>query len=351
MASNLTLNEAVNVLVVSINERAVEVVKEMIAKADELRVKVSKAPCQATIIDCGVKVKGTVNAGLYTARITAGDLIQFSLTSINYGDFALPALNAFSDYPIIATIGGQLGDWEIKYENYFAIGSGPARALALDRKIPTAVGVKRDKLREKGLITYTPREIYEKIKYQDKHDKAVIVIESEEIPPNEILRSIAESCYINPKDLYAVVAPTSSLAGSVQIAGRIIEVGIHKLGLLGFDFTKISFGSGAAPITPVHPDVAVAMGRTNDAIRYGGLTYYTVDFDDDEELRDFVQNVPPTDNKPFIEIFKAFKDFYDVDLQAFAPAVISVTNVRTGKTLSAGHVKIEMLKRNLGINN
>lgn len=335
----------VNVVVISVNERAVEVVKEMIANADELHVKASKAPCQATIIDCGVKVKGTVAAGLYVARITAGDLIQFSLMNVNYGDFVLPALNAFSDYPIIATIGAQLGDWEIKNENYFAIGSGPARALALDRKIPMAVGAKRDKLREKGLITYTPREIYEKINYQDKCDKAVIVIESEEIPPNEILQSIAESCHVKPKDLYAVVAPTSSLAGSVQIAGRIIEVGIHKLGLLGFDFTKISFGSGVAPIAPVHPNVAVAMGRTNDAIRYGGLTYYTVDFDEDDELRGFVPKVPPTDNKPFIEIFKeASKGFYDVDLRAFAPAVISVTNIRTGKTFSAGRVQIEMLR-------
>ena len=331
---------------------AIEVVKEMITKAGELCVKVTKAPCQATVIDCGVNVMGSFNAGLYLARITAGDLIQFSLTNIDYGDFTLPALNAYSDYPIVATVGGQLGDWEIKYENYFAIGSGPARALALDRKIPTAVGAKYKELREKGLVTYAPREIYEKIGYQDKYDKAVIVIEAGKLPPNGVLQSIAESCHVKTEDLYALVAPTSSLAGSVQIAGRIIEVGIHKLGLLGFDFTQISFGSGCAPIAPVHPDANVAMGRTNDAIRYGGLTYYVADFDDDEQLKGFVHKVPPTDDKCFAEIFKnASNGFYDVDLQAFAPAVISVTNARTGKTFSAGHVEIEMLKRTLGIDN
>jgi len=338
-------------LVVSINKRAIEVTKEVIAKADELCLKIMKAPCQATVIDCGVNVRGSINAGVYLARITAGDLIQFSLMNIDYGDFTLPALNAHSDYPIIATIGGQLGDWEIKYENYFAIGSGPARALALDRKIPTAVGAKQKKLREKGLVTYTPREIYEKIGYQDKYDKAVIVIESGKLPPNEVLQSIAELCHVKTENLYALVAPTSSLAGSVQIAGRIIEVGIHKLGLLGFDFPQISFGSGTAPIAPVHPDATVAMGRTNDAIRYGGLTYYVADFED-EQLKEIVHKVPPTDNKPFIEIFKeASEGFYDVDLRTFAPAVISVTNARTGKTFTAGHLKIEMLKRTLGINN
>lgn len=342
MAFNLDLG--VNDLAVSINERASKLVKEMMVRADDLNLRVFEAPCQATIIDCGVEAKGSIEAGLYVARITAGDLIQFSLINVNYGDFVLPAISASSDHPLIATLGGQLGDWEIRYEGYFAIGSGPARALALDRKIPASVSAKRDKLREKGLITYTPREIYEKINYRDRYSEAVIVLESNGIPPDAVLRLIADECRVSPSDLYALVVPISSLAGSVPIAGRIIEVGIHKLGLLGFDLTRIIFGSGIAPIAPPHPDPSVAMGRTNDAIRYGGSTYYIVDADDDEKVRDFILKVPPTDGKLFVEIFRGAKDFYDVDLQAFAPAVISATNVRTGKTFSAGHINIEKLK-------
>ncbi len=287
---------------VSLNERALKVVEEMVSKADELGIGVSKAPCEATVVDCGVDVRGSVEAGLYLARITAGDLIKLSLTDIDYSGFTLPSLHAFSDHPVVATIGGQLGDWEINYGAYFAIGSGPARALALERKIPSAVGAKRDRLRERGLVTYTPREI-EKIGYSDSYDKAVIVIESSGAPPDGVLRSIAEACRVNPRDLYALVAPTSSIAGSVQIAGRIIEVEIHKLGLIGFDFTRILYGSGTSPIAPVHPNPSVAMGRVNDAIRYGGSTYYIVDFDDDEKLRGLVDEVPPKDNKPFIQIF------------------------------------------------
>lgn len=121
-------------------------------------------------------------------------------------------------------------------------------------------------------------------------------------------------------------------------------MGIHKLMLLGFDLTRIVFGSGVAPITPVSLDPLIAMGRTNDAIRYGGLTYYVVDFDDEEKLRNLVTKVPLTDNKPFIEIFKAAKDFYDIDLQAFAPAVISITNARTRKAFSVGHINVEKQK-------
>lgn len=337
-------------MALSLNKKALAIVEEMLSKPEELKIKTSKATCGATVIDCGVNTKGSLEAGLYITRVTAGDMIQTSVTTINYGDFALPAVHVSSDHPVLATIGGQLGDWEVRYENYFAVGSGPARALALDRNIPTAVGVKREKLREMGLVTYTPKEIYERIGYRDLCDKAVIVLESSEIPPNRALELIAEACHIRPKNLFALVAPTSSIVGTVQIAGRIVEVGIHKLVLIGFDFTKISFGSGYAPIAPVHQDQADAMGRTNDAIRYGGVTYYVVDFDDDEKLKDFVDMVPPSDNKAFTEIFKtATHGFYDVDLRAFAPAVIAITNSRTGKTFTAGRVKTEFLRKTLGI--
>jgi len=337
-------------MAISLNERALAVVEEMLSKSEELRIKVIKTPSGATVIDCGVNVRGSVEAGLYVTRVTAGDLIRVSLVTINYGDFALPAIHVSSDHPVLATIGGQLGDWEVRYGDYFAIGSGPARALALDREIPKAVGAKREILRKMGLITYTPREIYEKIKYRDYYDKAVIVLESSEIPPSSVLELIAKMCNIDPKNLYTLVVPTSSIAGAVQIAGRVLEVGIYKLGLLGFDFTKIISGSGYAPIPPIHPDPVEAMGRTNDAIRYGGVTYYIVDFDDDEKLEEFINNVPPKDEKPFAEIFKAApQGFYDVDPRAFAPAVITINNIKTGKTLTAGCIKIEFLKKAFGI--
>jgi methenyltetrahydromethanopterin cyclohydrolase len=332
----------------SINRGAFEVAKEMIVRADELNIDVVKADCGATIIDCGVNVEGSIEAGLYLARVTAGDLIRFSLTVADYDGLALPTMHAHSDNPVIATMGSQLGDWEVRCGDYFAIGSGPARALALDREMPRSVAAKRSRLLEEGLITYTPREIFEKIGYRDEWGRAVIVLESESYPPDEALRLIADACRVRPEGLYALIASTSSLAGSIQIAGRIIEVGIYKLGLLGFDITRICFGFGAAPIAPVHPDKAIAMGRVNDAIRYGGSTHYIVNFDDDGQLRDFVRRVPPTDNEIFTEIFKRAKDFYDVDPRTFAPATITITNIRTGKTFSAGRLNTEMLKRGLG---
>jgi methenyltetrahydromethanopterin cyclohydrolase len=337
-------------MTISLNEKALAIVEEMLSKSEELEIKVNKASCGTTIIDCGVNVRGSVNAGVYATRITAGDLIQAYVTTMDYGDFSLPVIHISSDYPILATIGGQLGDWEVRYENYFAIGSGPARALALDRNIPMAVGIKRERLRKMGIVTYTPREIYEKIGYKDSYDKAVLMLESSEIPPDGALELISRACNINPENLFVLVAPTSSIVGTVQIAGRVVEVGIHKLGLLGFDFTKILFGSGYAPIAPLHPDPIEMMGRTNDAIRYGGVTYYKVDYSNDEQLKEFIAKVPSQDNKSFVSIFKkAIYGFYDVDLRAFSPAKITITNIKTGNTFTAGHINKKLLRKFLSI--
>jgi len=337
-------------MILSVNKKAMTIVQKMLSRVDDLGIKAYRSPCGATVVDCGINVRGSVNAGMDVARITAGDLADICIKTIDYGEFALPCVHVSSSHPILATIGGQLGDWEVRDGEYFAIGSGPARALALDREIPSAVGAKREKYRKMGFITYTPREIFERIGHTEVSDEAVISLETSELPPDQTLRTIATKCGVKTTNLYALVAPTSSIVGSVQIASRVVEVGIHKLALLGFDFTKIFFGSGYAPIAPVHPDPAEAMGRTNDAIRYGGVTYYKIDYPDDEQLKEFVARVPPLDNKSFASIFRgAAQGFYDVDLGAFAPAVITVSNIKTGNTFTAGRVNKELLKKFLSV--
>jgi methenyltetrahydromethanopterin cyclohydrolase len=153
-----------------------------------------------------------------------------------------------------------------------------------------------------------------------------------------------------------MVAPTSSIAGSVQISGRIVETGVHKLTEIGFDPRKILYGCGYAPIAPIHPVAQEAMGRTNDAIYYGGEAYYTVDFEDDQKLIDFVARTPSSTakgyGKPFFEILKAANyDFYSIDPNLFAPAVVSICNIRTGATYTSGKINPEVLKATMGLHN
>jgi len=209
------------------------------------------------------------------------------------------------------------------------MGSGPARAIALK-----------------------PKELYQKIGYSESYENAVIVLEADHYPTEEAIKYIAQECETTPANVYALVAPTSSMAGSVQISGRIVESGIHRLTELGLDPKKILYGSGYAPISPIHPKPAKAMGRTNDAISYGGATFYSVDAEDDTKLKELISRAPSSASKdygrPFYEIFKAANfDFYKIDPGLFAPATFAVTNIRTGLTYTAGKINPSLLKETM----
>jgi methenyltetrahydromethanopterin cyclohydrolase len=318
-------------MTISVNKHAMQIVKEVIARKDELQVKVEKRPKGATIIDAGVAARGGYQAGLMAVRLCMAGLCEVSLSSRTYGDFDLPTVNVATDQPTISTLAAQFAGWDIKMGEYFGMGSGPARALALK-----------------------PKDIYTEIEYKDKADTAIIVLESDKLPPDDAISYIASECGVKPSKVYAFVTPTNSLAGGVQVSGRIVEIGIYKLRRLGLDPKKIIYGFGSAPIPTVHPKSVRAMGRTNDALYYGGETYYTVDFEDDEKLKEIVIEAPSSTaneyGKPFYEIFKAAGfDFYKIDPNLFAPGVVSVNNIKTGQTFRSGQLNPRVLKETMGI--
>ena len=63
---------------------------------------------------------------------------------------------------------------------------------------------------------------------------------------------------------------TASIAGSVQVIARSVETALHKMHEIGFDLTQVRSGFGIAPLPPVAADDLVGIGRTNDAMLYGG---------------------------------------------------------------------------------
>ena len=310
---------------VSVNVTASKIVEEMIAKQDEIGVSVYKVN-ESTVIDAGAEAPGGYLAGRYLTEVCLGGLGSVATTWKQYGEMSLPAVVVKTDHPSIALLGSQFAGWQIKVEKFFAMGSGPARALALK-----------------------PKELYEKIGYRDEADTAVIVLETTQKPDEAVVEYISSACNVEPKDLYMILASTSSLAGSAQISGRIVETGLHKLVDVGFDPKLVLYGSGCAPIAPAHPKFHRAMGRTNDALLYGGETFFAVRCEDDEELRRVVEQVPSSKSRDygrsFFETFKeAGYDFYKIDPALFAPACITVNNLKTGSVYRAGQINEKVLK-------
>jgi methenyltetrahydromethanopterin cyclohydrolase len=163
---------------------------------------------------------------------------------------------------------------------------------------------------------------------------------------------VARATGLGPERLTFIYAPTQSIAGSVQIVSRVLEVALHKANDLGFPLDDILDGIGTAPIPAPHPDFLTAMGRTNDAVIYGGFVQLLVKGPADRAM-DLARKLPSRSSRdhgrPFAEIFKAFKgDFYAIDPQLFSPAEVIVTSVETGDTFRGGGRDVAMLERSLG---
>lgn len=304
----------------SVNKLAVPLVKQLIAKKDILRVKVLKTKGKATIIDCGIDVPGSLEAGRLLAEVCMGGLGSVEIGTTSIGGSTFPAAHVSSDHAALACIGSQAAGWNVKVEGFFALGSGPARASSR-----------------------VENKLYDKLDYHDRHKEAILVLETRTIPNPAVCEHIAKACKIEEKDLYIFVAPTASIAGSVQIAARIVETGIHKLKILGYDFRKVLSGIGSCPIVPVARKDMRAMGITNDAILMMGETFLFIQSTEEDGLADLVQQVPSSTSsdygKPFHRIFKdAEGDFYKIDKMLFAPAHMTVNDLRTGLFHTAGQL-------------
>ncbi len=316
---------------ISVNEYGLDVFDEMMEFADELQVGIKELSNGTTLIDAGVEEAGGFGAGLFVSRICMADLVDIKFSSFDLGKVVVPAVELTTDHPVIACMASQFAGWRIKVKKFFGMGSGPARALSLN-----------------------PKELYEKINYADDADEAVLVLESSTMPDEEVTAEIAKACRVEPEDLYIVVAPTASIAGSVQISARGVETGIHKLESLGFDINSIKHAHGIIPLSPIVGDDVKCMGSTNDCIIYCGRMYYAVDYENVDELKGYVKKVPSLSSrdygKPFYVTFKeAGFDFFKVDAAMFAPAEITVNEINSGKTFTSGKINPEVLLESFGI--
>ncbi len=312
----------------SVNEGALEITKEIMDQKEDLDCTVSKLKNGTTVIDAGIEVSGTEELGRLVSEICLGGLGIVRHTKMHIGDMDLPAVVVSSDHPKIACMASQYAGWVINVDKYFAMGSGPARALARGEK-----------------------KLYAELGYEDDAKVGVILLETREVPSDEVTQYIADKCGIATSDLYCILAPTACLVGSIQVSARVVEVGMHKLHEIGFDLDRVRSGFGVAPVAPVAKKDARAMGVTNDCILYGGRTFYFVR-SDDKDLKDVIKKVPSSSSKqygqPFYDLFKSVgNDFYKVDPLLFSPAEITFNHIESGKTYHAGELNAEILKQSI----
>ncbi|KXB09388.1 N(5),N(10)-methenyltetrahydromethanopterin cyclohydrolase [candidate division MSBL1 archaeon SCGC-AAA833F18] len=310
---------------ISVNESATKIVEKMIENKEALSIEAFTLENGAKVVDAGVNVAGGSRAGKYFTEACLGGLGNLYLTKDKR-----PRVQVSVDHPAIACMASQYAGWSIKVGDYYGIGSGPARALA------------------------RVEDLFDDLDYRDDFDSAVLALETREIPGEEVAGYIAEKCGVKASNLYLLISPTASVVGSIQISGRVVETGVHKLHELDFNIGSIITGIGSAPIAPVAGNDLEAMGKTNDCILYGGKTIYFVEGVEDSGIERIIEEVPSSASDdygaPFLELFEKYdRDFFKIDPNLFSPSEIVINNLDTGRVFQAGRVNEEILKKSLGI--
>jgi methenyltetrahydromethanopterin cyclohydrolase len=319
----------------SVNRLAAPALARLRDDAARLRVAVTTDARGVTLIDAGIGALGSIDAGLLTAEVCMGGLGEVRLAAGAHEGW--PGwLQVRSSQPVLACLASQYAGWSLSAskdevgnaaggKKFFALGSGPARALAGKEDLFTELG------------------------YRDHAEHGVIVLEVDRPPPPVVIDKLLRDCGLAPAGLTIVLTPTASLAGTTQVVARVLEVALHRAHALGFALEHIVEGSATAPLPAPGADGIDAMGRTNDAILYGGQVRLSVRGEADA-ARALALQLPSLNSRdygrPFADLFRAAGfDFYQLDAALFAPAEVWVSHLDSGQTWHAGRLDMDLLRK------
>lgn len=311
-----------------LNARAAQLVETLPAAAETLRIAVHEI-AGGRVLDFGIAAEGGLGAGLALAQVCTAGLAEISLVPGEIEDCGWPHVLVATDQPVAACLFSQYAGWQIGVEKFFAMGSGPMRAAA------------------------AREELFQKLDYSEAPEAVVGVLEGRKLPTPAVFQFIAEKTRVPAERTTLLIAPTASAAGNFQVVARVVETALHKLFELGFDVTRIRSASGTAPLSPVAHDDLSGIGRTNDAILYGGRVTLWVR-GDDESIEKIGPRVPAMASscfgEPFLKIFEqAGHDFYKIDPHLFSPAEIVFQNLETGRVHRFGRTVPQILRQSFGL--
>jgi len=285
---------------------------------EELNITLTHLPCGTRVYDAGIQTRGSLEAGLLMAAAGTADLAVIDIKLDGSYGLPWPTVQLTSNYPFQACYLSQAAHWPVRIGNFFAMGSGPACLLNPDLGLQQSYN------------------------FEENSEYAVLVLESRALPDDDVCKQLASTCQVPPDRLALIVAPTASLAGTVQIAARSVETGLHKLHQLGIDLRTIRQGMGICPIAPPGSDDLAALGTTNDMMLFASQVWLQAESLPESSLQEITEQVPsgtsPSYGKPFLEILKRAGDFYNIDPGLFAPAEITLVSANSARVYHAGRI-------------
>lgn len=313
----------------SLNERAMHLADELARRAAEHQIGVSTL-AGTRILDCGGAFPGSLSAGLAMARICLAGHAEVQLVpGSGAAGVPFPEVQVVSDQPVLACLASQYAGWAINVGKFFAMGSGPMRAA------------------------YGQEKLFADIPGREPDAPcAVGVLESKYHPTEDVITYLVGKLPTSVEKLTLLVAPASSIVGTIQVVARSLETALHKMHELKFDLRQVLAGHGVAPLPPVAAEELTAIGWTNDAILYGARVAIWLRGDDDQiaELGPKIPSSASADHgASFAELFARYGDFYKIDPLLFSPAQVTLFNVKSGRVHVFGRTEPQILRRSFGL--
>ncbi len=310
---------------ISLTKESLKYLKDLKENAEKYQVIISTIN-DATIIDCGINVEGSISAGLLFTKISLGGIAKVNIDFPAEKSIPMIAMRVETSHPVLATIGCQAASWNINKGDFFGMACGPGRAVA-----------------------QKPSKSYKLINYKDEATQAILCIESDKLPTNEVIEYLADKCKVEKKNLTLLMIKTSCLIEYLQMAARAIELGVFKLvEQLGYPHERILHAIGTGIVPPLSIDDNLSNDRVNNGLIYGTRLYLIIKSDVEDDLDELVKQIPsassPTFGRKFLELFnEAGGDFSKMDLNLLAPSEVILNDVRTGKIYQAGKIDLSFI--------
>ena len=155
----------------TLNDRARELADRLADDAEAARVEVTTLDNGVRLIDCR---EGGFAAGRAFAEICMGGLGEVAYTPLTLDGRWFPGLTVTTDHPAVACLAAQYAGWKLDRDGYFAMGSGPGRALI------------------------RAEELYDDLDWDEQASAAVLCLETRDKPPAEVAGFVAERAGVEP---------------------------------------------------------------------------------------------------------------------------------------------------------
>ncbi len=298
-------------------ERTSRLVGSLLDDAIPLGLAVSCRELGETVIDCGINVPGSWEAGRRIVEIAQGGMSSANLGMGDLAGFMLPVLTVESWCPDASAYGFQVSIPLDEVDPSIRV-SGPILARCTASRLPHG---------------WDTRDI--------AADWGIAVVETEAWD-DRIAEALSRRSGIERPNLTVIAVPSGSAAGVTQIAGRINECIVFTLEeSLGIPSSSVIHMIGRVPIAP-HAGASTPPVLPDDLIHYAGSVVLTVE-SDSQDLTQLAEQLVFASTSMYGRRFadllaQADGVFENIPGLADLNKVAQVTliHARTGRAFSAG---------------